>query len=250
MRHATPQFATPPLTPVVKILLISMGVIFLAQLTLENMVGINVSGIFGFVPSRLLSGWIWQLVTYSFLHSGLFHLLFNLLVIWSIGGELERLWQVRTFVAFIFVCSLGASLTYGLFSLVGIGPGPDVPVVGSSGIVFGLLLAYGILFGDRMMYFFLLFPMQARYFVMLLGGIELVSSVFYSRSGVAHLAHLGGMGAGFVFLIAMAAWRKRAKQQAAKDYVSTERKKRLKKAGHLRLVPGSEDEDEDPKTWN
>lgn len=249
MRNGSPQFATPPLTPVVKILLISSGLIFLLQLSLETFAGISISPILGFVPARILSGWFWQLFTYVFLHAGIFHLLFNLLVIWTIGGELERLWQTRTFVAFSAVCALGAALTYGVFSLVGIGPGPHSPVIGSSGIVFGMLLAYGILFGERTMYFFMLFPMKARYFVMLLGGIELVSSVFYSSNGVAHLAHLGGMAAGFIFLIAMASWRKREKQRAAKDYVSAERKKRLKKAGHLRLVDGG-DEDEDPKTWN
>ncbi len=240
----------PPLTPVVKGLLIVTAAFFLLNLSLETFAQISLTGLLGFVPARLAQGWIWQLVTYSVLHSGLFHLLFNLLVIWTVGGELERLWHTRTFLGFLLTCAVGASITYGLFSLVGIGPGPMVPVVGSSGMVYGLLLAYGILFGDRMMYFFLLFPMQARYFVMLLGAIELVSSVFYSRSGVAHLAHLGGMGAGFLFLVSMAAWRKRAKQRAAKDYVSAERKKRLKKAGHLRLVPGSEEDDDDPKTWN
>jgi len=233
----------------VKGLLISMGAIFLIQLSLETFAQISISGIFGFVPARLLDGWLWQLLTYAFLHSGIFHLLFNLLVIWSIGGELERLWKLRTFSAFLLVCTLGASLTYGLFTLMGIGPGPNVPVIGSSGMVFGLMLAYGILFSERTMYFYI-FPMQARYFVMLLIGVELIYSVFYTREGVAHFAHLGGMGAGFVFLIAMASWRKREKQRAARDYVSGERKKRLKKAGHLRLIPGGEDDDDDPKTWN
>lgn len=250
MRHGSPQFVTPPLTPVVKAFLVATAAIFLLNLTLETFAQFSLQGLFGFVPARLAQGWIWQLVTYSLLHASLFHLLFNLLVIWTVGGELERLWHTRTFLAFLVTCAVGAGVTYGLFSLLGIGPGPDVPVVGSSGVVYGLLLAYGILFGDRMMYFFLLFPMQARYFVMLLGAVELVSSVFYSRSGVAHLAHLGGMAAGFLFLISMAAWRKREKQRAAKDFVTAERKKRLKKAGHLRLVNGGEEDDEDPKHWN
>lgn len=250
MRHGSPQFATPPLTPVVKALLIAMAAFFLLNLSLETFAQFSLSGLLGLVPARLAQGWIWQLVSYAFLHAGLFHLLFNLLVIWTVGGELERLWHTKTFLGFLLTCAVGAGLTYGLFSLLGIGPGPNAPVVGSSGVVYGLLLAYGILFGDRMMYFFMLFPMQARYFVMLLGAVELVSSVFYSTSGVAHLAHLGGMAAGFVFLIAMAAWRKREKQRAAKDFVSAERKKRLKKAGHLRLVDGQEQDDDDPKTWN
>lgn len=250
MRHGQPQFATPPLTPVVKGLLIVTTAFFLLNTGLETFANSSLQGSLGFVPARLAQGWIWQLFTYPLLHAGLFHLLFNLLVVWTVGGELERLWHARTFAGFLVVCSMGAALTYGIFSLLGIGPGPEVPVVGSSGVVYGLLLAYGILFGDRMMYFFLLFPMQARYFVMLLGGVELVSSVFYSRSGVAHLAHLGGMAAGFLFLIAMAAWRKREKQRAAKDFVSAERKKRLKKAGHLRLVDGGDEDDDDPKHWN
>jgi membrane associated rhomboid family serine protease len=250
MRHGSPQFVTPPLSPVVKAFLIAAAAIFLLNLSLETFASFSLSSTFGFVPARLAQGWIWQLFTYPLLHSGLFHLLFNLLVIWTVGGEIERLWHTKVFLAFSVTCAVGAGVTYGLFSLLGIGPGAEVPVVGSSGVVYGLLLAYGILFGDRTMYFFMLFPMPARYFVMLLGGVELVSSVFYSRSGIAHLAHLGGMGAGFLFLVAMAAWRKREKQRAAQDFVSAERRKRLKKAGHLKLVAGNDDEDEDPKTWN
>lgn len=250
MRPAGPvQFAVPPVTPVVKALLVSCGILFLLQLSFETFGQTSLSPILGFVPARLLDGWIWQLFTYPFLHSGIFHLLFNLLVIWTVGSELERLWSTQTFLAFLLVCAVGAALAHGVFSLVGVGSGPYTPVIGSSGMVYGLLLAYGILFGDRVMYFFLLFPMQARYFVLLLGGIELVSSVFYSRNGIAHLAHLGGMLAGFLFLVSMAAWRQRARERA-NDPGGRERKKRLKKAGHLRLVGGEEPGDEDPKHWN
>lgn len=237
------------MTPVVKTVLIVSGVIFLLQLG-GGAAGVSIDALLGFVPARLAQGWIWQPFTYVFLHAGIFHLLFNLLVIWSIGSELERLWGSRTFIAFFFVCGVGAALVHGIFSLVGIGPGSLAPVVGSSGVVYGLLLAYGILFGDRTMYFFLLFPMPAKYFVALLGAIELVSSVFYSRDGVSHLAHLGGMAFGFLFLVSMASWRRRARgdHQAAQGH--KERQKRLKKAGHLRLVPGSEEEGDDPKHWN
>jgi membrane associated rhomboid family serine protease len=229
--------------------LISSGVLFLLQLILETFGGFSLTPLLGFVPVRMLSGWFWQLFTYSFLHASMFHLLFNLLVIWTVGSELESLWGSRTFTAFYVVCALGAALTHGGFALLGIGGGPETPVIGSSGVVYGLLLAYGILFGERTMYFFMLFPMQARFFVLLLGAVELVSSVFSGRDGVSHLAHLGGMVAGFGCLAAMALWKKRQRLAAATDHVSKERKKRLKKAGHLRLVPGSEEEDE-PKHWN
>lgn len=248
-RYPAAQFGGPPITPVVKVFLILCVALFLVQASLEQFAGISLSPTLGFVPARLLNGWIWQLFTYSFLHGSLFHVLFNLLVVWTVGSELESLWGARTFLAFYAVCALGAALTHGVFSLVGIGPGAFAPVIGSSGVVYGLLLAYGILFGDRQMYFFMLFPMPARYFVMVLGAVELVSSVFSGRDGVAHLAHLGGMATGFAFLIGMAAWRKRQKLQSARDFVASERKKRLKKAGHLRLVDGQE-EDEEPKSWN
>ncbi len=251
MRHGSMQFATPPITPAVKGLLILSGALFILQLSLEQFWGFSLTPILGFVPARLPHGWFWQLLTYSFLHASMFHVLFNLLVVWTVGSELESLWGIRTFLAFYVVCAVGAALTHGVFSLLGIGPDAYTPVIGSSGVVYGLLLAYGILFGDRMMYFFLLFPMQARYFVLLLGGVELVSSVFSGKDGgVSHLAHLGGMVTGFGFLAAMAAWRKQQRLQLAKEHVSRERKKRLKKAGHLRLIPGSEDDDDDPKHWN
>jgi membrane associated rhomboid family serine protease len=237
------------MTLVVKIVLIVSVVLFLLQLAGEA-AGFSLNPVLGFVPARLAQGWLWQPFTYAFLHAGLFHILFNLLVIWTVGAELEGIWGTRTFTAFFFVCAVGAAITHGIFSLIGIGPGALSPVVGSSGVVYGLLLAYGILFGERTMYFFMLFPMPAKYFVMLLGGIELVSSVFYGKSGVSHLAHLGGMLFGFLFLVSMAAWRRRSKADAQDAQNQKDRQKRLKKAGHLRLVQGEEDEESGPKHWN
>jgi membrane associated rhomboid family serine protease len=248
-RPASVQFATPRMTPVVKIVLIASAVLFVLDLVGQR-TGFSLSAWFGFVPARLLEAWVWQPFTYPFLHAGLFHLLFNLLVIWTIGAELEALWGTRTFVGFFFVCAVGAAMTHGVFSLLGIGPGALSPVVGSSGVVYGLLLAYGLLFGERTMYFFMLFPMPAKYFVALLGAIELVSSVFYGQSGVAHLAHLGGMLFGFLFLASMAAWRRRARTDHQEAQVQRDRQKRLKKAGHLRLVQGEEEDENSPKHWN
>lgn len=239
----------PRLTKAVKALLIASVAVFVLQLALEA-AGIQLSAILGFVPLRLLSGWIWQPFTYAFLHGGLFHLLFNLLILWSVGSELESIWGSVTFLLFFFTCVLGAAFTYGIFSLVGIGPGPAFPVIGSSGAVYGLLLAYGILFGERVMYFFMIFPMQARYFVFVLGGVELISSVFYGKDGVAHLAHLGGMIFGFLFLLALAAWRRRTKDGFRAEKEQKERQRRLQRASHLKLVRGEEDEDKGPKHWN
>lgn len=249
MQRGSPQLATPRMTPVIRAVLIASVAIFLLQLILQAAMGVRLAEWLGFVPAQLLQGRIWQLFTYPFLHSTVFHLIFNLLVIWTVGSELEGLWGARTLAGFFVVCALGAALTYGIFTLLGIGASAFTPMIGSSGVVYGMLLAYGILFGDRMMYFFMLFPIEARYFVMILGAIELVSSVFNGSDGIAHTAHLGGMVFGFFFLMAMASWRQRGKKAAKADTAERERKKRLKKSGHLRLINGEEDEDE-PKTWN
>jgi membrane associated rhomboid family serine protease len=248
MPRGSPQFATPPVTPVVKAILIASGAVFLIQFALSAFAGFSLSPFLGFVPMSFLHGWIWQPFTYSFLHADPFHIIFNMLSLWFLAGELEQIWGTRTFTAFFFICALGAALTHGAVALIEGGTTVWHPLVGSSGAIYGILLAYGILFGDRTMLAFMMFPMQARYFVMILGAMEFMTS--FSRDGISHLAHLGGMLTGFVFLAAMAAWRKRARLQAAKDHVSAERKKRLKKANHLRLVNGDDPDDDDPKTWN
>lgn len=250
MNRSPAQFSIPPVSQAVKAILILSCALFLVDLTLANFAGFSLAPILGFVPARILDGWLWQPITYAFLHSGLFHILFNLLIVWSVGSELEKLWGTATFVGFFFVCAVGGAIGYGIFSLAGIGGGPSNPVVGSSGVVYGLLLAYGILFGDRLMYFFMIFPMPAKYFVMILGAVEMISAVFYGKDGVAHLAHLGGMLSGFLYMIAMAAWRQRAKNELSEEWAARERQKRIKKAGHLKLVPGSEEEEGKPKHWN
>lgn len=234
------------MTPVVKILLIASAVVFLLQQILGKFAGFPLEPLLGFIPAQMVHGWIWQLLTYPFLHAGLFHMLFNLLVIWTVGAELEALWGPRTFLGFSLVAALGGALFYAIFSLLHFGTDPYHPMVGSSAVVYGLLLAYGILFGERQMYFFMLFPMPAKYFVLLLGAIELFSSVFTSGDGIAHTAHLGGFFFGFLFLVGMARWRQRGRKQGDPE---RERKKRLKKSSHLRLIPGG-DEDDEPKTWN
>lgn len=244
MPNTATQFMVPKISPVVKILLISCAVLFVLQLLLQAGLGWNLTQYLGFAPARLLDGWIWQPFTYAFLHSGPVHLLFNLLVIWSMGSELEWRWGSGRFALYYGICVLGAATMYAIFCLTGISSwGTSYPVIGSSGAVYGLLMAYGILFGDRILYFFMIFPMQARYFVLILGAVELVSSIFYGNSGVAHMAHLGGMLSGFVALWGMAAWNRRQRGEGGG-------KKRSKKSSHLRLVQEKDEGPSDPKQWH
>lgn len=243
------QLQMPRLTPVVKWLIIASASLFLLQLICDQFFQFSLFPILGFAPFRLLSGWIWQPFTYAFLHAGMMHILFNMLILWTIGSELESLWGSRLFAVYFIVCVLGAALAFAVLGLAGVGGGVYQPVVGSSGGVYGLLVAYGILFGNRILYFFMLFPIEARYFVMLLGGIELVSSIFFSHQGIAHIAHLGGMLSGFGFLAAMAKWRSRergAARQGLKD--AEDRQRRLRNASHLKLVGG--EDDKGPKHWH
>jgi membrane associated rhomboid family serine protease len=147
--------------------------------------------------------WLWQPVTYMFLHGGLFHLLFNMLALWMFGVELERLWGSRFFARFYFVCGVGAAATTIAVSVMPFGFAEnlrDSLTVGASGAVYGVLLAYALYFPHRPIYLYMLFPIPARVFVMIIGAISLFSAMQGSGDGVAHATHLGGLVAGYLYL--------------------------------------------------
>jgi membrane associated rhomboid family serine protease len=140
----------------------------------------------------------WQLGSYSFLHGGIGHLFFNMLGLWMFGAELERLWGPKRYLQFYFASVLTAALAQLVFAAV---LGSPNPTVGASGGLFGLLLAFGMLFPNRtIMPLFPPIPMKAKVFVALFGGIELLLGVFGSSTGIAHFAHLGGMLGGFLMI--------------------------------------------------
>ena len=141
----------------------------------------------------------WQLVSYGFLHGSLTHLAFNMLALYMFGPDLERLFGTRFFVQYYFACIVTAALTHlAATALMGAVPGP---MVGASGGMFGLLLAFGWYFPQRsLMLIFLPIPMPARVFVTVYGLIELALGVTGTARGVAHFAHLGGMLGGFLMI--------------------------------------------------
>jgi membrane associated rhomboid family serine protease len=144
--------------------------------------------------------WPWQVLTYAFLHGDLLHLFFNMLGLWMFGSELERLWGARRYLAFLTAGVLAAAATQLLLELLGRG----APMVGASGGIFALLLAYGMLFPNRVIVLLIPpIPMKARTFVIVFGVIELVMGVYSQRGGtdgVAHFAHLGGMVGGYLMI--------------------------------------------------
>jgi len=141
--------------------------------------------------------WPWQLLTYAFLHGDGFHLFFNMLGLWMFGSELERLWGPRRYLVFLLAGVLAAAVAQLLVSML---MGWRDPTVGASGGLFALLLAYGMLFPNRViMPLFPPIPMKARTFVIVFGVLELVLGLSGAR-GVAHFAHLGGMVGGFFMI--------------------------------------------------
>lgn len=138
---------------------------------------------------------VWQLVSYMFLHAGFGHIFFNLFALWMFGQAIENFWGTNRFVIYYFLTGIGAAL---LHMLIG---GGGAPTLGASGAVYGILLAFGMMFPNRpIMLLFPPIPIKAKYFVAIFGAIELVSGLTRTNSGVAHFAHLGGMLVGFILI--------------------------------------------------
>lgn len=149
---------------------------------------------FGLRPATVIErGWVWQPLTYMFLHAGLFHLLFNMFVLWMFGMEIEHLWGRNEFLKYYFVCGLGAAALSFVFSW-------DSYVVGASGAVLGVLLAFGLLFPDRYIYLWFLIPIRAKYLVAGIAGLQILYLIAGTTGGIAYAAHLGGMAAGWLYL--------------------------------------------------
>ena len=157
----------------------------------------------GLVPELVLHKfWIWQLATYMFLHGGIFHIVFNMLALWMFGAELERIWGSRDFLKFYFVTGIGAGALTVLFSTLPFGFAQQVQhsiVIGASGAIYGLLLAYALYFPDRPIYMYFVFPIPAKVFVAIMGAIAFFSSLS-ELGGTANATHLGGLLVGYLYL--------------------------------------------------
>lgn len=158
-------------------------------------------GASGAVPVFAYGRW-WTVLSAGWLHGGLLHILFNMLALWMFGAELERLWGTRYFLKFYFVTGIGAGALTVLFSLLPFGFARQfyaADVIGASGAIYGLLLAYGMYFPDRPIYMYFVFPIPAKVFVAIMGAIALLSSLGDS-GGVANATHLGGLVVAYLFL--------------------------------------------------
>lgn len=180
------------LTPIIKNLMIIMGVFFFLQMVVSG----SINFYLGLVPVLVWKKYfLWQLFTYIFLHGGIGHLLFNLLALWMFGGELENYWGSKKFLGYFLFCGIGAGICTVVFT-----PYQFIPVIGASGAIYGILLAFGWFFPNRPIFIYFLFPIPAKYMVILYGLIELLSSMEGTGGGIAHLTHLGGLLFGFFYM--------------------------------------------------
>ncbi len=199
----------PPLTAVAKGLIVSCVVIYFTDFILYN-IGFQINGlrlneIFGLVPILIKTRlWLWQFVTYIFMHGHPLHLLLNMLILWYFGAEIEMRLGQKGFLFFFLLCGIGAGVfNYGVNVYLSDGSKLTHPIIGASGAIFGILAAYGIFFGNRYFLVFFLFPMKAKYFVLILAAMEIIMGVeSSSQDNVAHFAHVGGMliGAAYIYL--------------------------------------------------
>ena len=150
---------------------------------------------FGLVPKLVWSQMkIWQPFTYMFFHGDIWHVLINMFVLWMFGSELERTWGKKNFLRFYFITGVGSGLGTMLFGLQSI-----VPIVGASGAIYGVLLAYGVMFPNRTVYLYGIIPIKSIWFVIGIGVIAFFSS-FNNFTNISHLTHLFGMIIGYLYL--------------------------------------------------
>ncbi|OGU63144.1 MAG: rhomboid family intramembrane serine protease [Ignavibacteria bacterium RBG_16_36_9] len=140
---------------------------------------------------------IWQLITYQFMHGGFSHIFFNMFMLWMFGMEIENMWGSKKFLTYYLICGIAAGLAQ-LF----IAPLFSTPAVtiGASGAIFGVMIAFGMLFPDRHIFLYFLIPIRSKYLI----GFLFILEIFWigdAGSNVAHLAHLGGALAGFLFIM-------------------------------------------------
>jgi membrane associated rhomboid family serine protease len=196
--YSRPYLSGGGLPPGVKNLIIANSAIFLIHWMLERAAPVQfLWRLFELTPADVVGRFfIWQPLTYLFLHDGFFHVLFNMLFLWFFGRDLEEVWGTQRFLQFYFFCGIGAGFFVVLANyLFG---NPAIPTVGASGAIYGVMLVAAVMWPDRIIIFYI-FPIKLKYFVMIMAAIAFFG-LRDLNSGVSDVAHLSGMGFGYLFL--------------------------------------------------
>jgi len=197
--HGNVSFKPKIFTEAIKILIwINVGMFFLKVISSSQ---VDLARLFGLSPKTI---WpmIWQPVTYMFIHGGVFHVLINMFVLWMFGSEMESIWGKKEFLKYYFLTGIGSGLIWLLFNI----PQPYSVLIGASGAVYGILLAYGMMFPNRTVYLYFLVPIKVKWFVIFLGVIAFISS-FNSYSNISHITHLSGMMIGYIYIRYYRRWK-------------------------------------------
>jgi membrane associated rhomboid family serine protease len=194
-----------PITRTVKALIATNIAVFVLQFLSHNLLDSTfIDQCFGLVPKTVTNDlWLWQFVTYMFLHGGFFHIFFNMLTLFMFGNELERYWGTPRFLNYYFITGIGAGICSWM-----VAPHSSAVIIGASGAIYGLLLAYGITYPNRIVYVNFLLPIKVKWLVIIMGAMAFLSSIGPAESGVANIAHLGGMVVGYVVLKGKEWWDK------------------------------------------
>jgi len=204
-RGRTLSLSFPPFTYWIKRIIIACVAIYFLQVVLGAVFPSALGYIFSFgalIPAYVLHGFIWQLISYSFLHAGVMHVLINMLMLWMFGAQEEMDWGSKKFLEFYLFCVAGAALTTIAVAYSPIrGVSPITPTIGASGGVYGVLMAFGMLYGDREIFMFPLpFMMKAKYMVAIMIFLVIIATFQPSQGGIANFAHLGGLLFGFLYV--------------------------------------------------
>ncbi len=185
-----------PATRTVKALLVANIGVYVLQVIFGLFGSRDFEVYLGLLPALVTHEYmLWQFATYMFLHGGVFHLFFNMLTLYMFGNELERHWGTSRFIKYYFITGVGAGLCSWLVAMNSVNV-----IVGSSGAIYGLLLAYGATYPNRIVYLNFLLPIKVKWLVLIMGAFAFLSSLGGAESEVASIAHLGGMLIGYLLL--------------------------------------------------
>ena len=182
------------------LLIINISVFVLMELSGQKNILLQM---FGLVPRDVLQEYrIWQTFTYLFLHGGWIHIIFNMFVLWMFGKDLEKDWGKKEFLIFYFVCGIGAGFITVLTNI-----NSFIPIVGASGAIYGVLVAYGFTYPNRMVYLYGVFPLRVKYVVLGFGVIAFFASLSSTHSQISHITHLSGMIIGILYILFYFRWK-------------------------------------------
>lgn len=228
----------PPLSKFNKSLIITVVALFLINSIMGLAGKISLVPWLGLSWNGITSGLVFQPLTFAFMETSVLGVIFNCLLVWFIGSDLELKWGVRFYAKYLAICVLSSAALYIGLGFFGIG---GSVLAGMGGITYALLVAYGLIYSERLLTFMLIFPMKAKYFCMVLAGLQLYLSVFSAHGAIA-LVHLTSMLVGFLYLNYLSM---RARGQGIQSMLDKRRKQKTKR--NLYIVPDDEKQKADPK---